>query len=62
MKQSPMTAVWGLSPKALKKWGGKVPPGVAQIANLMTGSKETLARRKAVESQLKFNQLTKGIK
>ena len=65
MKSSPVGKLWGLSPKALKKWGGNIPAHIAEITDQMAKGKTTLAQRQAItrnEMSIKLNQLLKGSK
>ena len=65
MKSSPVGKLWGLSPKALKKWGGEIPAPIAEITDQMAKGKATLAQRQAIirnEMSIKLNQLLKGSK
>ena len=65
MNSSPVGKLWGLSPKALKKWGGAIPAPIAEITDQMAKGKATLAQRQAIirnEMSIKLNQLLKGSK
>ena len=65
MNSSPVGKLWGLSPKALKIWGGKIPAHIAEITSQIAKGKTTLKQRQAIirnEMSIKLNQLLKGVK